>query len=103
MTEHAGAAASAFFQCHPHRRLFQTNIKDYFSYLESPNSTPQIAPDQNAPEKITFLDLPHYIRERIYKKANIGGDKFIDLNFWSTKEETCKDHDRQPCARYLRV
>lgn len=101
MTEHAGAAASALFSRRPHldRRLFQTEIKDYFSNVESPKSASHIAPDQNAPAKIIFLDLPHCIRERIYKKAIIGGDKFINLNFWSIKQETWKDHDCQPLCR----
>lgn len=48
------------------------------------------------PPRTTFLDLPQCLREQIYDEANIGGDKFIDLNFWTIKEGAWKDHEGQP-------
>ncbi|KAF3771104.1 hypothetical protein M406DRAFT_326504 [Cryphonectria parasitica EP155] len=58
-------------------------------FLSRPPSEPVGA------SRVSFLDLPKHIRERIYDEANVGGDKFIDLNFWNIKNEHWQDHDDQ--------
>lgn len=90
------AAASSLSPCGPHRRLHQNKITDYFAILGSPNPDAKDPPVRRKVPKTTFLDLPQSLREQIYDEANIGGDKFIDLNFWTIKEGAWKDHEGQP-------
>lgn len=57
----------------------QSKITDFFVYPHP--SEPVHA------SRASFLDLPKHIRERIYDEANVGGDKFIDLNFWKINHD----------------
>lgn len=90
------AAASSLSTRRPHRRLHQNKITDYFAILGSPSPDAKELPVQIEPPRTTFLDLPQGVREQIYDEANIGGHKFIDLNFWTIKEGAWKDHEGQP-------
>lgn len=92
------AAASSLSPSCPPRRLHQNKITDYFAILGSPNPDAKDPPLRRKAARTTFLDLPQSLREQIYDEANIGGDKFIDLNFWTIKEGAWKDHEGQPLS-----
>ncbi|KAJ4389596.1 hypothetical protein N0V93_007067 [Gnomoniopsis smithogilvyi] len=62
----------------------------------------QNPPVRSKTQRISFLDLPRSLREQIYDEANIGGDKFIDLNFWTIEEGSWKDHEGQPLNKVPR-
>lgn len=90
------AAASSLSPSRPHCRPHQDKITDYFAILGSLNPDAKDPPFRRKAPRTTFLDLPQSLREQIYDEANIGGDKFIDLNFWTIKDGAWKDHEGQP-------
>lgn len=45
------------------------------------NSLLKLAP------RVTFLDLPQHIHDQIYHEAGYGGNRFVDLNVWSSSEQ----------------
>lgn len=65
----------------------QSKITDSFAF-PPPSETVRAS-------RVAFLDLPKHVRERIYDEANVGGDTFIDLNFWKIQNEHWQDHDEQ--------
>ncbi|KAH7129021.1 hypothetical protein EDB81DRAFT_906816 [Dactylonectria macrodidyma] len=66
----------------------QTRITDFFPSTSPPKPTP----------RISFLDLPKSVRDKIYDESNVGGDKFINLNCWvvSSPDQWWEDDDQQP-------
>lgn len=79
----------------PHRQR-QSKITDFFALVGTSNSVPQGQIVSSSSSQVSFLDLPRHIRERIYEEANIGGNKFIDLNFWTIEDGCLQDHNEQP-------
>lgn len=53
--------------------------------------------------RVTFLDLPKSVRDKIYEECNIGGGKFIDLNFWTIRNEHWQDHNGEQMNHVPRV
>lgn len=105
----SGAASLALSRHPTVHPLRQRKIKDYLTPFVNLEANGKKSPDQLNIQKTSFIDLPQHVREKIYDEAHIGGNKFIDLNFWSVNEATWRDLEDfpvyksppTPASRYL--
>ncbi|KAH6986896.1 hypothetical protein EDB80DRAFT_176330 [Ilyonectria destructans] len=70
--------------CFRPRSQRQPRITDFFASTSPPKPAP----------RVSFLDLPKHVREKIYDESNVGGEKFINLNFWTASNSgRWRNHD----------
>ncbi|CAH0043334.1 unnamed protein product [Clonostachys solani] len=52
--------------------------------LAGPTPTLSRMRERGSPRhRVTFVDLPRHVRDKIYQEAGYRGNKFIDLNLWT--------------------
>ncbi|PSR77927.1 hypothetical protein BD289DRAFT_456485 [Coniella lustricola] len=61
-----------------HTSLHQARIARSYPSTDPPTGSPK------PPPRVSILDLPSMIRDRIYEEANVWKDEFIFLNLWSS-------------------
>ncbi|KAL1871625.1 hypothetical protein Daus18300_004625 [Diaporthe australafricana] len=77
----------------------QSKITETFAAQGPPRPILQVSLAPTRIPRVTFLDLPKQIRDKVYEYANVGGGKFIDLNFWTIKSRRMQDHNGERLVR----